>query len=365
MSNKSISVKDAPKLTNRPMSFLPWKNGVEIILQMSGCLNAVTGADQEPGRRGHLPVVTEVAGQPPTLSVSRSIRAGSVPPVAIESITGQALEGELKKDWDRWQSREDMAQAILKSTVSVAVQSDLEDCLTAHEMWTYYLRLHDANLQENQARIRLRLASMRLTGDATAEEMSEHLDAFSVTLDEGREIGLVIPSTDKALMFLDTIMDLRFRWIVSDWKRLDIGQRTWTELKLLYNAESGRRELDKGFQSTKPQTMILTGGRVTGKFDKNKQWKGNKDRFKNGDGKEKDLPKHKSHVNCYRCGEAGHYKNQCKSALSREDRDKDSSGKTYLSAESKVTCIIKPHPALVCYIIYRISNIPVLIVCYA
>ena len=190
-----------------------------------------------------------------------------------------------------------MAQAILKSTVSVAVQSDLEDCLTAHEMWTYCLRLHDANLQENQARIRLRLASMRLMGDATAEEMSEHLDAFSVTLAKGKQIGLVIPPTDKALMFLDTIMDLRFRWIVSDWKRLDIGQRTWTELKLLYNAESGRRELDKGFQSTRPQTMVSTGGRVTGKFDKNKQWKGNKDRFKKGDGKEKDLPKHKSHVN--------------------------------------------------------------------
>ena len=101
MSNKNILVKDAPKLTNRPMSFLPWKNGVEIILQMSGCLNAVTGADQEPGQRGHLPVVTEVEGLPPKLSVSRSIQAGSVPPVAIELTTGQALEGELKKDWDR------------------------------------------------------------------------------------------------------------------------------------------------------------------------------------------------------------------------------------------------------------------------
>ena len=51
---------------------------------------------------------------------------------------------------------------------------------------------------------------MRLMGDATAEEMSEHLEAFSVTLAEGKQIGLVIPPTDKALMFLDTILDLQF-----------------------------------------------------------------------------------------------------------------------------------------------------------
>jgi hypothetical protein len=137
MSATRVSLPEIPKLSHNPSSYAPWRASIEVNLQLTDCWNAVLGLDLEPTRARY---ANRITAEPPHVD-DRNVRAGSVAPDATETTTGVAMTSEEKREWERWQMRESRAQGMLKGTVSMAVKLDIEEMLSAAEMWLYCVGL--------------------------------------------------------------------------------------------------------------------------------------------------------------------------------------------------------------------------------
>jgi hypothetical protein len=52
---------------------------------------------------------------------ARNARAASAMPEVSETVSGNAMAAEEKKEWEKWQKRESKAQGMLKASVSLAI----------------------------------------------------------------------------------------------------------------------------------------------------------------------------------------------------------------------------------------------------
>jgi hypothetical protein len=68
--------------------------------------------------------------------LAKNAGAGSAMPEASETTSGDAMTAEERKEWEKWQMRESKGQGMLKPSVSLAINLDLDDLKSAGEMWT-------------------------------------------------------------------------------------------------------------------------------------------------------------------------------------------------------------------------------------
>ena len=271
MSASRINLDAIPKLSHDPSSYAPWRAAVEVALQLGDCWNAALGLDLEPGG---------VAIR------ERRTRAGSVMPAGSEA--GGVMTGENKKDWERWQARESRAQAMLKGTVSEAVRLDIEDLLAAVDMWRYCDKMHEADLLENQRIIHARLWTLDLRGDASADEMSAHVETFSKAISDGKRVGIVLTDTERAQRFLATILDPAFNIVRAELAPIAKNQQTWAIVLSKYTAEIAQRRARPPRQSNGGNRPLAMTAERRPRIDRDK-----------------------SNDECRHCGKKGHWERDC------------------------------------------------------
>jgi hypothetical protein len=189
-----------PELTHDPSTYAGWRSVIGVALQLADCWNAALGLDFEPTSARWMDRVieqrettaeeTSATSTEATTTEARNVRAGSTMPSAEETESLVPMLSEQRKEWFQWQKRESKAQAILKASVSPSVQLDLQDMLSAANMWKFCEKLRALNIVENQREVRRKLYPLDLREDAPAEEMAAHVETLSKLLMEGRLVGI-------------------------------------------------------------------------------------------------------------------------------------------------------------------------------
>ena len=359
-----MSLSDVRKLTHEPGTFATWRTDVEIILQFSECWNAVLGLDLEPTRQRYIVESVRVGGATGS-SITRAIsastpaelearataaqarasadttrrldradghtryaRAGSVPPRQEESTDPDSpMTSDERKDWERWQSRENKAQAILKGTVSLAIKLDIEDMFSAAQMWSYCLSIHEISVIENQREVQQRLYAFDLRDDATSDEMAAHVELFSRTVMEAKIVGMTLTDLDRASLFTQSILAPSFRPILTEIRARDPSLQTWAWVLSKYNAESARRKArpvrrstgHRGFAILAEGPTHYQGNGARGQPQGQRGgWRGNgqprvDQRPRDTQGQPPNRPpRDMSRVKCYNCNKMGHMSKDCK-----------------------------------------------------
>ena len=72
--------------------------------------------------------------------------------------------------WEGWEQRESRAQAIIKATCSQAVDYDLQQYLSAAEMWTYCTKLHSYNNRYAMKKANSKPNKLQMNSSATVAE---------------------------------------------------------------------------------------------------------------------------------------------------------------------------------------------------
>jgi hypothetical protein len=397
MSNTSkLSITDIPKLSYDPTSYARWRSEVEILLQLSDCWNAALGQDAEPYRARTILSASEAAstisdlprvgetrratrsfaataaardssqGSPLTsvpedttlpdsvitqlngLDVGQRLtRAGSVPPSQYETDSPhRPMNGEERREWERWQTRENKAQAILKGTVSPSIKLDIEDMLSSSVMWSHCLVIHNVSIEENRRDIQRRLYSYDLREDATSEEMAKHVESFSRTVMEAKVIGMVLTDVERASIFANSILAPSFRPIIMEINAVPANLRTWSYVLLKFNAESARRNVRPVARSARnSKGYALVAGEEKNYQDGNKREGylprgrgGHRGRGRRGAGSGRTgmdragtnrPPRDMSTVQCYNCDGYGHISRNCDKPRRKHTDEKPSDGKTH------------------------------------
>ena len=234
MSNTTVTTTDIiPKLTHDPSTYAGWRAAIEVALQLADCWNAALGLDREPNRARW---INRAPGATGTVT-ARNARAGSAMPEVSETVSGNAMTAEEKKEWEKWQKRESKAQGMLKASVSLAIKLDLDDLKTAADMWAYCEHLHALNIVENQREVRRKLYSLDLDDDATSEEMAAHVELFSRLIMDARLVGIQHTSHERASMFVGTILGQSYRPVIAEINAVAEKDRDWPLVLSKYNAE--------------------------------------------------------------------------------------------------------------------------------
>ena len=113
----SINLTTVPKLRNSS-NVAAWRNAMERQFLLAGVKGIIDASDAESNRR---------------IEVARTQRAGSVMPSGMEAELHEASP-ELLEAWKKWQRREDLAQGMIRGTVSDGILVDLIGCHSAQEM---------------------------------------------------------------------------------------------------------------------------------------------------------------------------------------------------------------------------------------
>ena len=281
---------------------------------MAGALNVALGAEVEPYRARYKVQIGETVAY----TLQRNVRAGSKAPTVNEAT--EELDVEKEKKWERWEVKEAKAQALLKSSVSEGVLFDLEDLLSAEEMWKYCVNLHVVSIKENQREVKRKLDSLQLREDATSEEMAAHLETFSKLMMEAKKVGMVMTTHERADQFIETILSQPFRTIVSDFERLPKAERHWSSLSRLYNTESARRRAQPVPRTRDSEAMVAHAQPRPVRVTREAFGTRNGGVRGRGRGKQEDNSGSRggSTFECYRCGERGHIARNCSSPLSAQ-----------------------------------------------
>jgi len=258
MSNTTVTTTDIPKLTHDPSTYAGWRAAIEVALQLADCWNAALGLDREPNRARW---IDRAPGATGTVT-ARNARAGSAMPEVSETVSGNAMTAEEKKEWEKWQKRESKAQGMLKASVSLAIKLDLDDLKSAADMWAYCEHLHALNIVENQREVRRKLYSLDLDDDATSEEMAAHVELFSRLIMDARLVGIQHTSHERASMFVGTILGQSYRPVIAEINAVAEKDRDWPLVLSKYNAESARRKARPLTRSTAPRggAILATSG---------------------------------------------------------------------------------------------------------
>jgi hypothetical protein len=132
----TINLSVVPQLRNSS-TMAAWRNAMETQFFLAGVKGIIDGSDLEPNRR---------------IEVARTRRAGSVMPSGTDAET-HAVTSEQEEAWKKWQRREDLAQGMIRGTVSDGILVDLLDCHSAKEMWDFALETNNLEDPESQADI--------------------------------------------------------------------------------------------------------------------------------------------------------------------------------------------------------------------
>ena len=231
-----------------PFIYALWKRKVSVLLRGLDCWNVITGDQVEPYRGDTVKTAVMSRAEDSITTqgfenrtFTRSARAGSAMPDENSTISRELLNSDEKREWERWKQRENLAQAILEGTTSLAIQLDIEDMLTARAMWLYCEKLHTFDIMENQREIKRKLISMDLREDTSGEEMSEHIEAFSRLAMDAKRAGIGMDNLDTASTFKGTILAPSFRPVLTEVNTLPECERTWQEVLTKFNAEAARR----------------------------------------------------------------------------------------------------------------------------
>ncbi|GHJ90297.1 hypothetical protein NliqN6_6699 [Naganishia liquefaciens] len=156
---------------------------------LTGVKGIIDGSDVEPNRR---------------IEVARTQRAGSVMPSGTEAEI-HPISPEQEEAWKKWQRREDLAQGMLRGTVSDGILVDLLDLHSAKEMWDYALETNSLDDPESRAEIWNEFGRLRLQEEPTASQMEAHMEAFNAILLKASYAGLNVPETEHVDKFLITL----------------------------------------------------------------------------------------------------------------------------------------------------------------
>ncbi|RSH95824.1 hypothetical protein EHS25_000917 [Saitozyma podzolica] len=97
MSNTTVTTTDIPKLTHDPSTYAGWRAAIEVALQLADCWNAALGLDREPNRARW---INRAPGATGTVT-ARNVRAGWAMPEVSETVSGNAMTAEEKKEWEK------------------------------------------------------------------------------------------------------------------------------------------------------------------------------------------------------------------------------------------------------------------------
>jgi hypothetical protein len=284
----SINLAAVPQLRNSS-NVAAWRNAMETQFLLAGVKGIIDASDTEPNRR---------------IEIARTQRAGSVMPSGMEAESHEATP-ELGEAWKKWQRREDLAQGMIRGTVSDGILVDLLDCHSAKEMWDFALETNSLEDPETQAEIWNEIARLRLPEDPTAQQMENHMEQFNGLLLKASYAGLVLRETERIDRFLVTLPKsfevFRMQFRVSN--RLG---RSWMTVRKEFDREQNTRGSRARIEEEDQQhasVMAMKGQR--------------KDRGK------RDM----TNVKCYNCQMLGHIARECKKDNSQKQTDSQENAK--------------------------------------
>lgn len=130
------------RLTHESSSYARWRIDLATALRAGDAWDIVTGVEHEPYCAQTVQVDPEGALAHEEGAIARRYveferteRAGSVPPRADGTTTRRVLNVEERKEWDVWRRRENLAQSYILATVADAIRLDIEEMLSAKDMW--------------------------------------------------------------------------------------------------------------------------------------------------------------------------------------------------------------------------------------
>ena len=335
--SRIISLSDVPKLTHDPSSYASWRQKVSDLLRGSDCWNVVTGDEVEPHRGDTVKTAVMSGAEDRTGTQGfedrmfiRSARAGSACPDENTSISRELLDIDEKNEWERWKQRENLAQTILEGTTSLDIRLDIEAMLTARAMWRYCEKLHAIGIRKIQREIKRKLISMDLRDDATGDEMTVHIEAFSRLAMDAKRAGIGMDDLDRASTFMGTILAPSFRPVLTEVNTLPEYERTWRLVLTKFNAEAARRiarPLPRANRINTAQGFVASvdGGNTNGKpargraerFDRSVEPRPTATGAGNGRrGGKMGMRRDKSSIQCYNCQKFGHYRAECPNPMS-------------------------------------------------
>lgn len=223
-SKGSVNLSNVPRLRNAG-NVASWRNAMETQFLVAGVKGIIDGSDNEPNRK---------------MEIARTARAGSVMPSGLDAET-HAPTSEQEESWKKWQRREDLAQGMIRGTVSDGILVDLLNCFSAKEMWDFALETNSLEDPETQAEIWNEFARMRLDEDPTAKQMEDHMEKFNSLLLKASYAGLNLRETERIDRFLVTLPK-SFEVFRMQFRSSNRVERTWMTVRKEYNRELNSRE---------------------------------------------------------------------------------------------------------------------------
>ena len=143
---------------------------------------------------------------------------------------------------------------------------------------------------------------MDLLGDASADDMSAHVETFLKAIADGKRVGIVLSDTERAKRFLSTILDPAFNIVRAELAPFAKDKQSWAAVLSKYTAEIARRRARLSHERH-------------GRFDRYGLTERN-----NGDVMvaERRRGEARKDDECWRCGEMGHWERDCKAARQRK-----------------------------------------------
>ena len=165
--------KTVPTLTGTD-SFIKWRRAISAYLLGKGSLRVLEGFESEPFRRLIDPMligdnlIVRPLGQ----------YAGALQPSAQQSTTNNALNGTQTQAWDDWEKKERTARSTILLTISPGIAAEVEHLWSAYEIFEYIKAEHRVDTIEHRGNLLWRIQTLRLSANATSDQMNDHYEAF-------------------------------------------------------------------------------------------------------------------------------------------------------------------------------------------